>query len=125
MAEFKKFNLPFGHANYPSSDEVTVYTTPANKTAVITGLSVSNNSEFDLPCDVWLLKAGGTTKHYLAKSKRVGAGDTVQLIDDGQKVVVKGDAANYDVLQANSPTLDGGAITTFSCWVSVYEDVNS
>ena len=124
MASFKKFNLPFGHANYPSSDEVTIYATPANKASVVVGASVSNNTEFDLPCDVWILKAGGTTKHYLAKSKRVPAGETVQLIDSGQKIVVVGEASNYATVFANAPTVDDGATTSFSCWLSVYEDVN-
>jgi len=124
MASFKKFNLPFGHANYPSSDEVTVYATPANKASVVVGASISNNTEFDLPCDVWILKAGGTTKHYLAKSKRVPAGETVQLIDSGQKVVLVGEASNYDTVFANAPTVDDGATTSFSCWLSIYEDVN-
>ena len=88
------------------------------------GVSVSNNSKFDLPCDVWIQKAGGTTKHYLAKSQRVPAGETVQLMDSGQKIVLVGEAASYDTVKANAPTVDDGATTTFSCWLSVYEDVN-
>jgi|TARA_B100000530_G_scaffold91134_2_gene55563 hypothetical protein len=124
MADFKKFSLPFGHANYPTSDEVSIYPAPANKTSVVTGVSVSNNSKFDLPCDIWIQKAGGTTKHYLAKSQRVPAGETVQLMDSGQKIVLVGEASSYDTVKANAPTVDDGATTTFSCWLSVYEDVN-
>ena len=88
MASFKKFNLPFGNTNYPSSGEVTIYTQTAAQSSVVVGLSVSNKTEFDLPCDVWILKGGGSTKHYLAKSRRVPAGETVQLIDSGQKLVL-------------------------------------
>jgi hypothetical protein len=125
MASFKKFNLPFGNTNYPSSGEVTIYTQTAAQSSVVVGLSVSNKTEFDLPCDVWILKGGGSTKHYLAKSRRVPAGETVQLIDSGQKLVLSADSSVNDVVQVNAPTLDGGAATTFSCWLSIYEDVNS
>ncbi|MBP99033.1 hypothetical protein CMK18_24035 [Candidatus Poribacteria bacterium] len=125
MASFKKFNLPFGHTNYPSSNEVTIYTQTAAQSSVVVGLSVSNNTEFDLPCDVWVLKGGGSTKHYLAKARRVPAGETIQLIDSGQKLVLAADSSVNDVVKANAPTVDGGAATTFSCWLSIYEDVNS
>ena len=51
--------------------------------------------------------------------------DIVQLIDSGQKLVLSADSSVNDVVKVNAPTLDGGSATTFSCWLSIYEDVNS
>ena len=47
------------------------------------------------------------------------------LIDSGQKLVLSADSSVNDVVKVNAPTLDGGSATTFSCWLSIYEDVNS
>ena len=127
MATFKKFNLPFGSATYPSSGAINIFTHPGStdKASVIVGLSVSNTSSFDLPCDVWLKKAGTSLPHYLAKNRTVKAGETIQLIDSGQKIVIEAVAGSTaDALWANAPTVDGSSTTTFSCWLSIYEDVN-
>ena len=126
MATFKKFNLPFGSATYPSSGATNIYTHPGStdKASVIVGLSVSNTSSFDLPCDVWLKKGGTSLPHYLAKERTIKAGETIQLIDSGQKVVLEYASSTADALWANAPTVDGSSTTTFSCWLFIYEDVN-
>jgi|TARA_Y100000994_G_scaffold13712_1_gene10577 hypothetical protein len=126
MALFKKSSYPFGNSGYPSSGAVNIYLTPNNKSTVVVGLSVSNTTEFDLPCDIYLLQGGSTAKHYLAKDRLVKAGETVQLIDSGQKIVLAADASNSDAVWANGFThLTGANPQTFSCWLSYYEDVNT
>ena len=126
MATFKKANVPFGSATYPSSGAANIFTHPGStdKASVIVGLSVSNTSSFDLPCDVLLKKGGTSVPHYIAKNRTVKAGETIQLIDSGQKVVLEYASSNADALWANAPTVDGSSTTTFSCWLSIYEDVN-
>ncbi|MAX45488.1 MAG: hypothetical protein CMB24_01670 [Euryarchaeota archaeon] len=126
MATFKKATLPFGNSGYPSSGAVNIYTQPLTKSSVVVGLSVSNTSNFDIPCDVYLIKGGSSAKHYFARDRRVKAGETIQLIDSGQKVVLEADAANSDAVWANGYThLSGANPQTFSCWLSYYEDVNA
>jgi hypothetical protein len=126
MALFKRDTLPFGNSGYPNSGDTNVYTTPLTKSTVVVGLSVSNTTEFDLPCNVYLKKGGTSLNHYLAKDKLVKAGETVQLVDSGQKVVLKGDTTVSDGLWANGFThLTGANAQTFSCWLSYYEDVNA
>ncbi len=64
--------------------------------------------------------------HYLAKDKLVKAGETVQLVDSGQNVVLTRDTTVSDGLWANGFThLTGANAQTFSCWLSYYEDVNA
>ena len=104
MALFKRGTLPFGNSGYPDSGDTNIYTTPLNKSTVVVGLSVSNTTEFDLPCNVYLKMGGGSVNHYLAKDKLVKAGETVQLIDSGQKVVLKGDTTVSDGLWGNGFT---------------------
>ena len=126
MALFKKSSHPFGNSGYPSTGAVNIYTQPVSKSSVVVGLSVVNTSDFDLPCDIYLIKGGGTAKHYFAKNRRVKAGETVQLIDSGQKVVLEADTTYSDGVWANAYThLDGANQQTFSCWLSYYEDVNA
>lgn len=124
MATFKKANHPFGTATYPSSGATNIYTQLLNKASVVVGLSVSNTSKFDLPCDVYLKKGGTSEPHYIARERRIPAGETIQLIDSGQKIVLEAGGSTADALWANAPTVDGGSTKTFSCWLSIYEDVN-
>ena len=61
MATFKRFQATVGS---PSSSPAptTVYTVPASKTSVVTGLTVSNISDFELPLDIFVTV--GTDDYY-------------------------------------------------------------
>ena len=115
MATFKRFKASVGSPSSSPAPE-TVYTVPATKTSVVTGLTVSNVSDFDLPVDIFVTV--GTDDFYLAKGLRLGPGEQKRLTGM-EKMVLEAD----DVLKSDAPTVDGGTTDTFVVWLSVYEDV--
>jgi len=115
MATFKRFQASVGSPSTSPSPE-TVYTVPATKTSVITGLTVANISDFELPIDIYVTV--GTDDYFLAKGLRIGPGEQKRLTGM-EKMVLGAD----DVLKSDAPTVDGGSTDTFVVWLSVYEDV--
>tara|TARA_Y100000004_G_scaffold175763_1_gene215643 strand:- start:764 stop:1111 length:348 start_codon:yes stop_codon:yes gene_type:complete len=115
MASFKRFQASVGSPSSSPSAE-TVYTVPASTTSVVTGLTVANVSEFELPLDIFITV--GSDNYYIAKGLRVGPGQQ-QRLTGMEKMVLGAD----DVLKADAPTVDGGSTDTFVVWLSVYEDV--
>lgn len=115
MATFKRFQASVGSPSSAPSP-ATVYTVPAATTSVVTGLTVANISDFELPIDI-LVDVGGTD-YYLAKQLRLSPGEQKRLT--GMEKMVLGAA---DILKADAPTVDGGSVDTFVVWLSVYEDV--
>ena len=115
MATFKRFQATVGS---PSSSPAptTVYTVPTSKTSVVTGLTVSNISDFELPLDIFVTI--GTDDYYLAKGLRIGPGQQ-QRLTGMEKMVLGAD----DILKSDAPTVDGCSTDTFVVWLSVYEDV--
>ena len=83
---------------------------------MVTGLTVSNVSEFELPIDIFITV--GTDNYYLAKGLRVGPGEQKRLTGM-EKMVLGAD----DIVKSDAPTVDGGTTDTFVVWLSVYEDV--
>ncbi|HAX05201.1 MAG TPA: hypothetical protein DCX77_05935 [Acidimicrobiaceae bacterium] len=115
MATFKRYQASVGSpASAPSAE--TVYTVPSSKTSIVTGLTVANVSDFDLPLDVFVTV--GSTDYYLAKGLRIGPGQQKRLTGM-EKMCLGAD----DILKADAPTVDGGSTDTFVVWLSVYEDV--
>jgi len=51
MASFKRYTGTLGDASWPSGF-TTIYTVPTGKKSVITGLTVCNNSDYELPVSV-------------------------------------------------------------------------
>ena len=100
----------------PSSSPAptTVYTVPASKTSVVTGLTVSNISDFELPLDIFVTV--GTDDYYLAKGCEW---PWPRRLTGMEKMVLGAD----DILKSDAPTVDGGSTDTFVVWLSVYEDV--
>jgi hypothetical protein len=94
---------------------VTLYTVPAAKKSVITGLTVVNTTAFDLPISVWI-DSGGTLL-YIAKDLRVPPGQAQKLSGPEKMVLL----AN-DLVKADGPEVSTGA-PSFTVVVSVYEDV--
>lgn len=115
MATFKRFQASVGSPSSAPAPE-TVYTVPTSQTSVVTGLTVSNVSEFELPIDIFITV--GTDNYYLAKGLRVGPGQQKRLTGM-EKMVLGAD----DVVKSDAPTVDGGTTDTFVVWLSVYEDV--
>lgn len=115
MATFKRFQASVGSPSSSPAPE-TVYTVPATQTSVVTGLTVSNVSEFELPIDIFITV--GTDNYYLAKGLRVGPGEQKRLTGM-EKMVLGAD----DIVKSDAPTVDGGTTDTFVVWLSVYEDV--
>jgi len=115
MATFKRFQALVGSPSSAPSPE-TVYTVPSSKTSVVTGLTVANVSDFELPLDVFVTV--GSTDYYLAKDLRIGPGKQERLTGC-EKMVLGAD----DIFKADAPTVDGGSTDTFVVWLSVYEDV--
>ena len=115
MATFKRFQASVGSPSSSPAPE-TVYTVPATQTSVVTGLTVSNVSEFELPIDIFITV--GTDNYYLAKGLRVGPGEQKRLTGMEKMVLGADDIVMYD-----APTVDGGTTDTFVVWLSVYEDV--
>ena len=60
MATFKRFQASVG-SQQSAPAPTTVYTVPSSKTSVITGLTVSNVSEFELPVDIFITVGSDTT----------------------------------------------------------------
>lgn len=115
MATFKRFQASVGSpASSPSA--TTVYTVPSSKTSVVTGLTVSNVSDFELPINLFVTI--GSDDYYLAKSLRIGPGEQKRLTGM-EKMVLGAD----DILKSDAPTVDGNSVDTFVVWLSVYEDV--
>jgi len=115
MATFKRFQATIGSpASSPSA--TTVYTVPSAMTSVVTGLTVSNTSDFELPISLFV--SIGSDDYYLAKDLRIGPGEQKRLT--GMEKMVLG---AEDVLKSDAPTVDDGAVDTFVVWLSVYEDV--
>ena len=98
----------------PSAE--TVYTVPASKTSVVTGLTVSNVSEFELPLDIFITV--GSDNYYIAKGVRIGPGQQQRLT--GMEKMVLGCGRHCQVM---APTVDGGSTDTFVVWLLFYEDV--
>ena len=119
-ATFKSTIQEFGTTGYPAGS-TNCYTTPASKASVIVGISITNKSAFELPMDVWIQR--DSTKHYLAKSVYVPAGKAVTL-SNAERIVLQSDGTIHDVVNADAPTVDGSSTKTFSCLLSIYEDVN-
>jgi hypothetical protein len=94
---------------------VSLYTVPASKKSVITGLTVANTTTFDLPINVWI-DSGGTLL-YIAKDLRVPPGEAQKLAGPEKMVLL----AN-DVVKADGPQVSAG-VPSFTVVVSVYEDV--
>lgn len=115
MATFKRFQASVGSPSSLPAPE-TVYTVPATTTSVITGLTVSNVSDYELPIDIFVTVS--STDYYLAKGLRIGPGQQ-QRLTGMEKMVLGAD----DVLKSDAPTVDGGSTDTFVVWLSVYEDV--
>ena len=115
MATFKRFKALVGSPSSAPSAE-TVYTVPASKTSVITGLTVSNVSDYELPCDVFI--SSGGTDYYIAMGLRIAAGEQKRLTGMEKMVLETADAVKSD-----APTVDGGSTDTFVVWLSIYEDV--
>lgn len=94
---------------------VSIYTTPAAKKSVITGLTVTNITAFDLPVSVWI-DSGGTL-YYIGKDLRVSPGESQRLTGSEKMVLLAG-----DIVKADAPQTAPG-VGSFSVVVSVYEDV--
>lgn len=94
---------------------VSVYTVPAAKKSVITGLTVVNTTPFELPVSIWVDASG--TAYYIAKDLRVPAGESQRLTGSEKMVLLAGDIVKADGPQAASGT------PSFTVVVSVYEDV--
>jgi len=94
---------------------VSVYTTPALKKSVITGLTVTNTTAFELPVSIWIDSAG--TLYYIGKDLRVPAGQSERLTGSEKMVLLAG-----DIVKADAPQTAPG-VPSFSVVVSVYEDV--
>jgi len=115
MATFKRFQASVGSPS-ASPSATTVYTVPSSKTSVVTGLTVSNVSDFELPINLFVTI--GSDDYYLAKSLRIGPGEQKRLTGM-EKMVLGAD----DILKSDAPTVDGNSVDTFVVWLSVYEDV--
>jgi len=115
MATFKRFQALVGSPS-SSPSPATVYTVPASKTSVVTGLTVSNVSEFELPVDIFVTV--GSDNYYLAKGLRISPGQQ-QRLTGMEKMVLGAD----DIFKSDAPTVDGGSTATYVVWLSVYEDV--
>jgi hypothetical protein len=115
MATFKRFQATVGSPSSAPSP-TTVYTVPTSKTSVVTGLTVSNVSDFELPISI--LVTVGSDDYYLAKNLRIGPGQQKRLAEM-EKLVLGAD----DIFKSDAPTVDGGSVGTFVVWLSVYEDV--
>jgi len=115
MATFKRFQALVGSPS-TSPTPATVYTVPASTTSVVTGLTVSNVSDFELPLDIFVTV--GSDNYYLAKGLRIGPGQQ-QRLTGMEKMVLGAD----DIVKSDAPTVDGGTVDTFVVWLSVYEDV--
>lgn len=115
MASFKRYKQLVGS---PSSSPAptSIYIVPASVTSVITGLTVANTTVFELPVDIFIKSS--SVDYYLAKGLRVPAGESIKLTGFEKMVIADGDD-----LQADGPTVDGGATPSFMVWASVYEDV--
>lgn len=115
MATFKRYAASVGSpASAPAPE--TVYTVPALLTSVVTGLTVANTTDYELPVDVFI--SSGGTDYYIAKGLRLSAGEQKKLTGMEKMVLEAG-----DVVKSDAPTVDGGAVDSFTVWLSVYEDV--
>jgi len=94
---------------------VSIYTVPATKKSVITGLTVANTTPFELPISVWIDNSG--TLYYLAKDLRIPPGGSQRLTGSEKMVLLAG-----DIVKADGPQVTTGA-PSFTAVVSVYEDV--
>jgi len=94
---------------------VSIYTVPASKKSVVTGLTVVNTTPFELPVSVWIDSAG--TNYFIAKDLRVPAGESQRLTGSEKMVLLAGDVVKADGPQATTGT------PSFTVVVSVYEDV--
>ncbi|HCA35944.1 MAG TPA: hypothetical protein DEP13_04800 [Gammaproteobacteria bacterium] len=116
MASFKRFQASVGSQSSAPAP-TTVYTVPASKTSVITGLTVSNISEFELPFDIFITV--GSSDYYIAKGLRIGPGEQKRL--SGMEKMVLGED---DIVKSDAPVDPENTSTkTFVVWLSVYEDV--
>ena len=116
MATFKRFQASVG-SQQSAPAPTTVYTVPSAKTSVITGLTVSNVSEFELPVDIFITV--GSDDYYIAKGVRISPGEQKRLT--GMEKMVLGED---DVVKSDAPVDPENTSTkTFVVWLSVYEDV--
>ena len=116
MATFKRFQASVG-SQQSAPAPTTVYTVPSSKTSVVTGLTVSNVSEFELPVDIFI--TAGSDNYYIAKGVRIGPGEQKRLTGM-EKMVLGAD----DIVKSDAPVDPENTSTkTFVVWLSVYEDV--
>ena len=116
MATFKRFQASVG-SQQSAPAPTTVYTVPSAKTSVITGLTVSNVSEFELPVDIFITV--GSDDYYIAKGSSNSPGEQKRLT--GMEKMVLGED---DVVKSDAPVDPENTSTkTFVVWLSVYEDV--
>ena len=115
MATFKRFQASVG-SQQSAPAPTTVYTVPSSKTSVITGMTVSNVSEFELPVDIFITV--GSDDYYIAKDSN-WPGEQKRLT--GMEKMVLGED---DVVKSDAPVDPENTSTkTFVVWLSVYEDV--
>lgn len=98
-----------------SSTPVSVYTVPASKKSVITGLTVVNTTPFELPVSVWVEVSG--TRYYIARDQRVLPGLAERMTGSEKMILLAGDTVRADAPQATDGT------PSFTVVVSIYEDV--
>ena len=116
MATFKRYQASVG-SQQSSPAPTTVYTVPASTTSVVTGLTVSNVSDYELPVDEFITV--GSDNYYIAKGLRVGPGDQKRLTGM-EKMVLGAD----DIVKSDAPVDPSNtSVKTFVVWLSVYEDV--
>ena len=83
---------------------------------MVTGLTVSNVSEFELPVDIFITV--GSDNYYIAKGVRIGPGEQKRLT--GMEKMVLG--ADYCQVRRSCRSRNTST-KTFVVWLSVYEDV--
>lgn len=94
---------------------VSIYTVPATKKSVITGLTVVNTTPFELPVSIWVDVSG--TRYYIAQDQRVPPGVAQRLTGSEKMVLLAG-----DIIKADGPQASTG-VASFTVVASVYEDV--
>lgn len=115
MASFVQAASDSVGSNPATPAPVSVYTVPATKQSVVTGIAATNKTGFNLPVQIWVDKGGADL--WIAKDVHLQPGAVTNIEGADKMVLAAGDIVKAD---ARRITADGDA---FSIVVSVYEDV--
>ena len=115
MASFVQAQSAVIGSDPSSPAPVSVYTVPATKKSVITGIAATNKTGFNLPIQVCVDK--GSTDLWIAKDTHIDSGSVSHIEGADKMVLASGDVVKAD---AHRITTNGDAFTIV---VSVYEDV--